>query len=77
MGRRNLRLIPGLRFLAILGVYSLYLLYLGLPVVMKSPREKALAYTAVVVLAAIVLFVVIGMVAGRFMGYPGSGMRMP
>jgi hypothetical protein len=70
-------LIPGLRFLAILGLYSLYLLYLGLPVVMKSPREKALAYTAVVILAAIVLFVVIGIVAGRFMGYPGSGMRMP
>jgi hypothetical protein len=70
-------LIPGLRFLAILGLYSLYLLYLGLPVVMKSPREKALAYTAVVLLAAVVLFVVIGMVAGRFMGYPGSGMRMP
>jgi Yip1 domain len=70
-------LIPGLRFLAILGLYSLYLLYLGLPVVMKSPKEKALAYTAVVILAAIVLFVVIGMVAGRFMAYPGTGMRMP
>jgi hypothetical protein len=70
-------LIPGFRLLAILGVYSLYLLYLGLPVVMKSPREKALGYTAVVIVAAIVLFMVIGMVAGRFIGYPGTGMRMP
>ena len=41
--------------LGILGVYSLYLLYLGLPVLMKSPKEKALGYTLVVVLAAIVL----------------------
>src|ERR671910_1287587 len=49
-------LVPGLRLLAILGLYSVYLLYLGLPIVMKAPREKAMAYTAVVILAAIVLF---------------------
>jgi hypothetical protein len=70
-------LIPGLRLLAILGLYSLYLLYLGLPVVMKAPREKALAYTAVVVLAAIVLFMVIGVIAGHFMAVPTAGMTMP
>jgi Yip1-like protein len=70
-------LIPGLRLLAILGLYSLYLLYLGLPVVMKAPREKALGYTAVVVLAAIVLFMVIGVIAGHFMAVPTAGMTMP
>ena len=70
-------LIPGLRLLVILGLYSLYLLYLGLPVVMKAPREKALAYTAVVVLAAIVLFMVIGVIAGHFMAVPTAGMTMP
>ena len=64
-------LIPGLRFLMILGVYSLYLLYLGLPVVMKAPKEKALGYTALVILAAIVLFMVIGLVAGMFVSAPG------
>ncbi|MFL5401621.1 MAG: Yip1 family protein [Gemmatimonadales bacterium] len=69
-------LIPGLRLLTILGAYSLYLLYLGLPVLMKSPRDKALAYTAVVVLAAIVLFMVVGMIAGRFIGMP-SAMTTP
>jgi hypothetical protein len=63
--------IPGLRFLGILGLYSLYLLYLGLPILMKSPKEKALGYTVVVILAAIVLFVVIGIVASRFVTYPG------
>jgi hypothetical protein len=64
-------LIPGLRFLGILGVYSLYLLYLGLPVLTKSPKEKALGYTAVVIIAAIVLFMVIGLVAGMFVSAPG------
>ncbi len=70
-------LIPGLRMLAILGIYSLYLLYLGLPVLMKSPREKAMAYTAVVILAAIVLFMIIGVVSSRFIGMPGTGMTVP
>jgi hypothetical protein len=63
-------LIPGLRLLTILGLYSLYLLYLGLPVLMKTPPEKAVTYTVVVVLAAIVLFVLTGLVAGRFLALP-------
>jgi hypothetical protein len=61
----------------VLGLYSLYLLYLGLPIVMKSPREKAVAYTAVVVLAAIVLFMAIGVIAGRFMAVPTAGITVP
>jgi hypothetical protein len=70
-------LIPGLRLLGILGVYSLYLLYLGLPVLMKSPREKALGYTVIVILAAIVLFMIIGFIAGRFLAVPTAGMTVP
>jgi Yip1 domain len=60
-------LIPALSVLGILGLYSLYLLYLGLPVLMKAPEDKAAGYTGVVVIAAIVLFLVIGLVAGTFM----------
>ncbi|MFL5472858.1 MAG: Yip1 family protein [Gemmatimonadales bacterium] len=71
------QLIPGLRLLTILGLYSLYLLYLGLPIVMKAPREKAVAYTAVIILAAIVLFMVVGVIAGRFMALPTTGMTVP
>jgi Yip1 domain len=63
-------LIPALRWLGILGLYSLYLLYLGLPVLMKAPEEKALAYTILVILAALVLFLVIGLVAGSFLSGP-------
>jgi hypothetical protein len=70
-------LIPGLRILTLLGIYSLYLLYLGLPVLMKTPREKAASYTAVVILAAIVLSIVIGAVASVFMRVPGPGISMP
>jgi hypothetical protein len=60
-------LIPGLGILAILGLYSLYLLYLGLPVMMKSPTEKAVGYTVVVVICGIVLSIVIAAVAGALM----------
>ena len=63
-------LMPGLRMLGILGLYSLYLLYLGLPVLMKAPKEKAMGYTVLVVVAEVVLFFVIGMVGARFIGMP-------
>ena len=46
---------------------GLYLLYLGLPVLMKAPAEKALGYTAVVIIAAIVLFLIVGLETGTFM----------
>lgn len=70
-------LIPGLRLLAILGLYSLYLLYLGLPIVMKSPRDRALGYTVVVIVAAIVLFMIIGVIAGRLLALPTAGTMVP
>lgn len=63
-------LIPPLSFLAILGLYSLYLLYLGLPVLMKVPPEKALVYTIAVIVVGIVISVVIGMVSSRLISYP-------
>jgi hypothetical protein len=67
-------LIPSISILAIIpGIYSLYLLYLGLPVLMKSPPDKALAYTVVVLIAAIVIFVVIGAVSNAFVSYPVPG----
>jgi hypothetical protein len=55
-------ILPGLSILGILGLYSIYLLYVGLPILMKAPAEKAGAYTAVVILAAIVLFMIVGVV---------------
>jgi Yip1 domain len=63
-------ILPALSVLGILGLYSIYLLYLGLPVLMKAPSDKAMAYTAVVIIAAIILFMVIGIVGARFMAMP-------
>jgi hypothetical protein len=50
-----LKIVPLLGILAILGAfYGLYLLYLGLPRLMKSPEDRSLGYTVVVVICAIV-----------------------
>ncbi|MGV3481371.1 MAG: Yip1 family protein [Sphingobium sp.] len=51
-------LIPALAWLSLLGIYGLFLLYLGLRRLMKAPEEKALGYTALTVVAAIVLAIV-------------------
>jgi hypothetical protein len=80
-----LQVLPMLGVLGIIaGLYGLYILYLGLPRLMKCPQEKALGYTGVVVVCAIVLGVVMGMVGaavarpglfgsgGLPSGYPGA-----
>jgi len=70
-------IIPALSILGILGLYSLYLLYLGLPALMKSPQEKSTGYTVGVIIAAIIIFVVIGFVARSFIAYLTPHMPMP
>ena len=56
-----LQILPALGILAVLvALYGLYLLYLGLPALMKAPADKSVAYTAVVVVCAIVLSIVVG-----------------
>jgi hypothetical protein len=52
-------LIPALGFLAILGLYSLYLFYVGVPAMTKAPRDKSLIYTVVAVVCGIVASVII------------------
>ncbi|RSZ40984.1 MULTISPECIES: Yip1 family protein [unclassified Variovorax] len=48
-------LLPSLSVIgALAALYGVYLLYTGLPVLMKCPPDKAVAYTAVVVVCAIV-----------------------
>jgi len=53
-------LIPGLRALSILGLYSLYVLYVGLPKLMRSSEEKSLVYVIAIVVVTIVLTLLIG-----------------
>jgi Yip1-like protein len=63
-------ILPMLGFLSIVGLYSFYLLYLGLPLLMNAPAEKAAGYTVVVVLAGIVIWMVVGSVGMFFMPRP-------
>jgi hypothetical protein len=60
-----LAIIPLLGSLAALvgGLYGIYLLYLGLPKLMKAPQEKSVPYLIVVIIAAIVLWAVIAMLS--------------
>jgi hypothetical protein len=54
-------LIPGLSFLTILGLYGLYLLWLGLPPLMAAPFDKSVPYAVAVVACALVLAVALGL----------------
>jgi hypothetical protein len=56
--------------------YSLYLLYLGLPIMMKAPKDKAPGYTVVVVIAAIIVGVMISGVLVVLGGLGIAGARM-
>ncbi|HKA59486.1 MAG TPA: Yip1 family protein [Gemmatimonadales bacterium] len=52
-------LIPALNLVSVfISLYSVVLLYLGLPIVMKVPKDRAMGYTAVVIIVAIVVFVI-------------------
>ena len=67
--------IPSLAILAALGgLYGLFLLFLGLPILMKAPQEKAVGYTVVVIIVAIVLYLVIGLVVRSVVPYPLPGL---
>ena len=72
-------LLPSLSILGVLAaLYSIYLFYTGLPVLMKSPPDKALAYTAVVIVCGIVAGILIGVLSSLVtpsympMGGPGA-----
>ena len=63
------QILPVLGLFVLLGaLYSLYLLYLGLPRLMKCPQEKAIGYTIVVVLCVIVVSVIAGTIPALFLG---------
>jgi hypothetical protein len=55
-------IIPFLGWLIALvfALYGIYLLYLGLPRLMKNPDDKSVVYTAVVIVVAILVSIVIG-----------------
>jgi hypothetical protein len=56
------------------GLYSLYLFYLGAPLLMKVPEAKVVGYTVVVVVIAVVVGFVIGMINAAIIGMGAVGM---
>jgi len=62
----------------IASLYGIYLLYLGLPLMMDTPKEKALGYVIVVVVVTFIINFAIGAIVGAIftpmpMGGPIGG----
>jgi hypothetical protein len=64
-------LVPGLSFLVILGLYGVYLVWTGLPVLMQTPAEKVLPYTAAVAGCALIVAVALGWIEAPLFSAPG------
>jgi uncharacterized membrane protein len=63
-----LQLVPLLGALALLAaLYGVYLFYVGLPSVMKTPPDKVIPYMVVSMVVIIVIFVVTASISGIFM----------
>jgi hypothetical protein len=62
--------VPSLAFLGILGLYALYLFWVGAPVLMRVPAERATGYTAAVVACGVVLAIVVALIQAALMGVP-------
>lgn len=77
-----LYIIPRLHILALLaGLYGIYLIYLGIPVMKKTPEDKRVGYLLVSIVVIIVIMYVVGLLLGTLlgsiMGYPyglGAGL---
>ncbi len=58
-------IIPSLSALSIIAsLYGIYLFYLGLPVLMETPKEKLPGYVVVVIIVTFVVNFIIGAIAG-------------
>ncbi|HEV8510491.1 MAG TPA: Yip1 family protein [Gemmatimonadales bacterium] len=61
------QILPALNIVSLIfSLYSLVLLYVGLPIVMKVPKDRAMGYTAVVIIVWIVVFLVVGAILTAF-----------
>lgn len=68
-------IIPALAILGLLGLYSLVLLFVGLPRMMGTPSDKRLGYFLTIIVVCIVASIVFGMVLSSVRALvPGLGM---
>jgi hypothetical protein len=60
-----LYIIPSLGFLVgLASIYSLYLMYMGMQKIKDVPKDKLVGYFVVTIIAAVVVYFVIGMIVG-------------
>jgi hypothetical protein len=64
-------LAPGLRFIGLVGFYGAYLLWGGLPQLMKVPAAKSAAYAVMIVVAACALTFGVGTAQHALFGWTG------
>ena len=70
-------LIPPLAVLGMLaGLYGIYLFYLGVTPLMKTPQEKVIPYMVVAAIVIIVVYVVVNWITSRFTGMFFAGPRI-
>ncbi len=63
-----LYILPVLGILVLLAsLYGLYLMYLGMPVMMNTPKEKVIGYMIVAIIVMFVINIIIGAIAGGIM----------
>jgi hypothetical protein len=63
-------LVPGLWFLTVVGFYGCYLLWRGLPVLMKAPEEKTTGYAMVIICSAVIIRVLIAWAEAMLFSLP-------
>jgi hypothetical protein len=66
-------MVPGLRFLSILGLYAIRLVWTGLPPLMGTPRPKVLPYAISVIVAAFGITVAMAVIQAAVTTLPFQG----
>ena len=64
-------LLPGLRFLVLTGFYGAYLLWLGLPQLIKTPEQKSPGFAFLIVACACLLLYLAAVLQRMVFGTPG------
>ena len=52
----------------LIGLYAIYLLAVGMPIIKKTPKEKVVGYVVVVIISMIVITFVIGLIMASIVG---------
>jgi hypothetical protein len=63
--------LPGLRFLVLFGFYGAYILWLGLPRLIKTPEQKSPSFTVAIVVCACLLIYIAATAQRMVFGTPG------